>query len=360
MNSTMSAIRKFLFTTLLLCFVVGVQAQIPSYYSNLDFDESGEPFKEQLSTLITDTHFFFLPYTGASVDTWGVLKSADLDTENTQQVLLVYGYDNSDDLFRSDRSRDVDSNCTTSGCIGLWNREHVYPRSIANPNLEVNFPGPGTDAHNLRASDSQMNSSRGNRIFESGSGNAGITAQGNFYPGDEWKGDVARMMMYMYVRYTEQCLANDIAFSSNNSHVDMPDLLLQWNAEDPVSDFEMQRNDVISGIQGNRNPFIDNPYLATIIWGGTPAEDTWQLLSTQDLSATPQFSIYPTLTSDYIYIKDSQTGPYQITLIDYSGRLLMKTTTNQPKIDVSALGSGYYILNVNNSSTAQSFKFLKR
>ncbi|MGB8704779.1 MAG: endonuclease [Gillisia sp.] len=53
------------------------------------------------------------------------------------------------------------------------------------------------------------------------------------------------------------------------------DLFLKWNREDPVSIFEIQRNNVIEGAQGNRNPFIDNPYIATLIWGGTPAENRW-------------------------------------------------------------------------------------
>ena len=53
------------------------------------------------------------------------------------------------------------------------------------------------------------------------------------------------------------------------------ELFLKWNVEDPVSAFEVQRNNVIEGAQGNRNPFIDNPYLATLIWGGTPAENKW-------------------------------------------------------------------------------------
>ncbi len=52
-------------------------------------------------------------------------------------------------------------------------------------------------------------------------------------------------------------------------------LFVRWNAEDPVSQIEIQRNNIIEGAQGNRNPFIDNPYLATIIWGGSTAEDLW-------------------------------------------------------------------------------------
>ena len=73
------------------------------------------------------------------------------------------------------------------------------------------------------------------------------------------------MVLYLNVRYGE-----------DYTKVGTLDLFLKWNREDPVSDFERQRNEVIEGAQGVRNPFIDNPYLATLIWGGTPAENTWE------------------------------------------------------------------------------------
>ena len=70
----------------------------------------------------------------------------------------------------------------------------------------------------------------------------------------------------------------------------MIDLFLQWNAEDPVSDFERQRNTFHENTsnqnaQGNRNPFIDNPILATRIWGGTKAEDSWGIYTNSDTEA---------------------------------------------------------------------------
>lgn len=352
--------RRILISGILLCFVLFVHAQIPSYYSSIEFNQPGEALKVQLSDLITTTHFNFLPYTSTAIDTWDVIKNADLDTENPSVVLLVYGSDDTDGVFLTDRSRDRDLDCTTSGCIGLWTREHVYPRSLANPSLDVSAPGAGTDVHNLRACDSQMNSSRGNRVFAAGNGGSGITAQGHFYPGDEWKGDVARMMMYMYVRYSDQCLANDVAFSSNSTHPDMPDIFLEWNAEDPVSDYEIQRNTEIAAIQGNRNPFIDNPYLATLVWGGDAAEDTWQLLSVDDSSNASPINIYPTMAVDYIYVNNNKSVIYQYTITDYSGRILMNTAHQQSKIDVSALRYGYYILNINTGQGRQSFKFFKQ
>ncbi|WP_083540816.1 endonuclease I family protein [Aequorivita viscosa] len=178
--------------------------------------------------------------------------------------------------------------------MGLWNREHVFARSLANPSLDTSYPSAGTDVHNLRSCDSQMNSSRSNRIFQDGNGNSHITSIGNFYPGDEHKGDVARIAMYMYTRYPEQCEAINLGYgTTDNSPLnDMPDVFLRWNLEDPVSQFEKERNEVIYQYQGNRNPFIDNPYIATLIWNGEAAEDTWGSLSTGG-AEVESLSVYP-------------------------------------------------------------------
>src|SRR5690554_7985812 len=68
-----------------------------------------------------------------------------------------------------------------------------------------NTIGIAADPHNIRACDQRANQIRGNKRFGEGSGNARVIGN-HWYPGDEWKGDVARMMMYMYVRYDERCL----------------------------------------------------------------------------------------------------------------------------------------------------------
>ena len=77
------------------------------------------------------------------------------------------------------------------------------------------------------------------------------------------------------MRYKSQCLPLNITMNPATYSSDFPDILLKWNVEDPVSDFERNRNNVVYNIQHNRNPFIDNPYLATVIWGGPSAQNTW-------------------------------------------------------------------------------------
>jgi len=100
--------------------------------------------------------------------------------------------------------------------------------------------------------------------------------------------------MYMYTRYPEQCEAINLGYgTTDNSPLnDMPDVFLRWNLEDPVSQFEKERNEVIYQYQGNRNPFIDNPYIATLIWNGEAAEDTSGSLSTGG-AEVESLSVYP-------------------------------------------------------------------
>ncbi len=241
-------------------------SQVPSYYNDVNLNLSGNALMNELGSKVTNTHITFLSYTPG---VWDALKQTDLDPTDASKVILIYGYNDTDGNSTTDRTRGVNNN---GGGSTDWNREHVYPRSLGNPNLGSS--GPGSDAHHLRPSDVQRNSSRGNRKFADGSGNSGATSQGYWYPGDEFKGDVARMMMYMYIRYGNRCLPTNVgvgAISPNDSN--MLQLFLEWNAEDPVSQLELQRNPLLENIQGNRNPFIDNPAFATQIWGGPQAED---------------------------------------------------------------------------------------
>ena len=97
-----------------------------------------------------------------------------------------------------------------TGDTYVWNREHVFPKSLANPKLDTDIPGPSTDAHHLRAADRTRNSARNNRKYGRGTGTSNYSTldfhegldgpnTAAWYPGDDWKGDAARMIMYMYL-----------------------------------------------------------------------------------------------------------------------------------------------------------------
>ena len=320
--------KKLLLLSLLI-FSAFIYSQ-ESYYDGLDFSKSGIALKADLATRITSTHTNFLVYTPG---VWEASKITDVNPENNSEVLLIYGYAASGEYSRT---RGVNDN---GGSQGQWNREHVYPRSLGNPNLE--FVGPGADAHHLRPADVNYNSQRSNTIFAEGSGDSG-NVSGGWYPGDEWKGDVARMMMYMYVRYDEVCLPSRVGNGSNASTPDdMIDLFLKWNVEDPVSDFERQRNTYHNNTsntyaQGNRNPFIDNAYLATRIWGGDPAEDYWGIFTTQDDEAptTPTNVTVTNITTNALSVSwsastdNESVSGYEVLLNDNLAGETSSTTFN--------------------------------
>lgn len=215
-----------------------VPQTLQDYYKSVDFSKTGNELHEQLATLTIAKHANFLDYG----ERHKYLPQADRAENQSNKVVLIYTGE-----VRSSRSNDV-------------NTEHVYPQS------KIGMTAKG-DLHHLRYCDVKTNSARGNHPFTEGSGKTGLIGKNAWYPGDEWKGDVARMVLYLNLRYNED-LGADIS-------VQGIDLLLKWNAEDPVSQIEKNRNDVIEKAQGNRNPFIDNPYLATLIWGKNKAENRW-------------------------------------------------------------------------------------
>ena len=265
-----------------------------SYYNDVDLDLTGSELKNALSTKITQTHTKFLQYTP---DVWIASKITDANPNNTDEVILIYGWEAGNDQDdRNDRTRSNTLQDNGSNGSFVWNREHVYPQSLGTPDITTSTI-PGQDAHSLRPVDKPTNSSRGNKRFAEGSGNSGVSNNG-WYPGDEWKGDVARMMMYMYVRYDDQCLPTNVGIGDSSLTQDaMIDLFLKWNVDDPVSAIEIARNEYHenrnnSAAQGNRNPFIDNPYLATIIWGGNDnAEDLWGISSDDDVDPSQPINV---------------------------------------------------------------------
>ena len=223
----------------------------------------------------------------------------------------------------------------------------------------TNEPGSGTDVHNLRPADSQKNTQRSNRLFIDDSGEDSKIVNGDyFYPGDEWKGDVARIIMYMYLRYPSQCQAIDSATGSANysPNGDMPDVFLEWNEEDPVSALELTRNDVISSYQGNRNPFIDNPYLATLIWNGPAAVDSWGTLSTT-VENEVSIHISPTITNRTITISGLDDIEFKLLIYNQLGQKMIYSSTSKT-IDVSSFPSGLYILNLETTKGNYQSKFI--
>lgn len=343
--------RQFLLL-LSLCFY-GAFGQIPAYYNSVDFGLTELALKEELSDLITTTHTSPTSYS----EVWDVLKVSDLDPTNSSVVLLIYGYNDGDGDVTNDRTRDKNDN---GGSPGEWNREHVYPKSLGAPDLGTS--GPGSDPHNLRASDVQMNGNRSNRMYADASGNAG-TVGSNWYPGDEWKGDAARILMYMYLRYGNRCLPTAVAVGSTNAiDPNMVNILLEWNAEDPVSQHERDRNDAIHDAIGNRNPFIDNPHIANHIWGGMEAEDTWGNLSNEE-EYLNDFSLYPNpANGNIIQIRNIPTSITFITLTAINGELVYTFNPSQNltnlEVSIADFEKGIYFVSLHSNMGVKTKKLI--
>ncbi|WP_305852417.1 endonuclease [Lutibacter sp. A64] len=349
--------KKTTLSILLFITIIPFYGQIQSYYNGLDFTKTGNELFLELSERLESTHSA-IPYTGSPIDVWEACRRADEDPDNADNVLLIYGYNDTDGIPNTDRSRDKDLKDTGGGDLERWNREHVFAKSLANPGLDTDEPGPGTDVHNLRPADSERNSDRSNRKFTDGSGNSAIvSSNGGWYPGDEWKGDVARIVMYMYTRYhgagnlvsQTNCLPINVGFGTTLTvDENMVDLFLKWNKEDPVSEFEANRNEVLAGIQGNRNPFIDNPYLATLIWGGLEAEDKWWSNNSSDdeMPTTPSNLIVSDITNETAVVTwDASTD--NVAVYDYliylNGEYLQSEITNSTIISGLKASTNYTV-----------------
>lgn len=201
---------------------------------------------------------------------WEILKYADEDPDNSDNVILIYTRRSVPKSDKDSGQNDPDS----------WNREHVWAKSHGFPKEKQHAY---TDAHHIRPADRSINTSRNNREFDDDGDAQGECLdcgrdKNSWYPGDGVRGDVARMMFYMAVRYE--------GYDSNTPDLELVDnitkqpsgvpqnekfgklcTLYLWHLQDPVSEIETRRNSRIYEWQENRNPFIDHPEWVSAIWG---------------------------------------------------------------------------------------------
>jgi len=359
--------RKIYLSIAIFTFTLAIaQSGAPAapYYNGFNWNQSGVALKNALDTKLTDTHTNFISYTPG---VWNASKATDLDPSNPANVLLIYGWENGSDAdVTNDLFRDKNAN---GGNTGDWNREHVFAKSLGTPVLnDGGASDAGEDAHHLRAADVQRNNTRGNQKFAAGSGNSG-NVTGGWYPGDCWKGDVSRMMMYMYLRYDSQCLPTAVGTGTTAAtDSDMVNLFLQWNAEDPVDQYEDNRNTYHGNIantyaQGNRNPFIDNPYLATVIWGGPVAENRWPaiFLSTDTFDLLSDVTIYPNPTNNHRINIETTATLDEIQLININGQIIQQIKypkATQNRYIIENLPEGFYFLKLNSDTQSMVKKVI--
>jgi len=253
------------FTELLIIAVACSSLLCADYYDGTE-GLTGEELKSALHEIIKD-------HTQFSYDAVEeILINTDEDPNNPDNVILLYtGISIPKSEF--------------GGMEDDWNREHVWAKSHGDFGTA---PGPGTDVHHIRPANVWVNSCRGNKDFDNGGSPvyynsylAGWSDADSWEPRDEVKGDVARMILYMAVRYEgndgelDLEVVDDIPSAPNNEpyHAKLS-TLLEWHIEDPVDEWEQSRNNKIYEFwQHNRNPFIDHPEFADLIWNDNSIED---------------------------------------------------------------------------------------
>ncbi|MCZ7412970.1 endonuclease I family protein [Streptomyces sp. WMMC897] len=227
----------------------------PAGYYDAAEGKSGQQLRQALHDIVDDHDT--LSYS----EVWGALRETDEDPYDASSVILLYsGYSKSE----YDNGGDVDD----------WNREHVWAKSHGDFGTSR---GPGTDLHHLRPTDVTVNGARGNKDFDHGGSPVhqapeSYTDHDSFEPRDAVKGDVARMIFYMAVRYEgDDSFAdlelNDLVGNGSAPYMGRLSVLKQWHEQDPPDTFEQRRNDVIyERYQHNRNPFVDRPEWVGSIW----------------------------------------------------------------------------------------------
>ncbi len=301
-------------------------AQPAGYYNGTE-GKNGSELKSILNDIISG-HIDF-SYNQAKY----IINYSDADPVNENNVILFY----------TQRSQDADTYGTGDNDI---NREHVWAKSHGDFSGVRPMDG---DAFNLRPSDASVNILRSNLDFDecSATGTEVTEAPGTYYTGNQWepsdavKGQVARIIFYMATRYEGEDGELDLeAVDALNTSPDPEhgklSTLLQWNRDFPPSDFERRRNERIWESQQNRNPFVDHPEFADLIWNNDPVAD----ISIGELAMNPayplvgesaeintQISSSLALTGVTLYWGDSYNSEAQETTMSSSGDIYSGTIT---------------------------------
>ena len=340
---------------LTVIFLYGIlKAQVPPGYYNATHQLYGISLKQALYNLIKNHRVY--EYTSDTTDTWDLLKDLDRDSLNPSNVIEIY------------TGWSVNAAQEYNNGNG-WEREHVWAK--VHGGFDINPPA-GTDVHHLRPIDKTINAARNSRWFAECNEpyTVGGLPSGSYYSTNQWvwkprdcdKGDVARMLFYMAVRYEGENGEPDLElvdYLPAINHDPAPIMaklsdLLQWHAQDPVDSYERKRNDLIyTKYQHNRNPFIDVPDFAWAIW------DAKTLM--QDHSASSILRLYPNTSSENWMVYNSLQNKLQLQVYSSLGALVYENQTheNATLIDIRTWAKGMYTVVCKSNTTVRCFKAVK-
>jgi endonuclease I len=303
--------KKLLLSLILIPAVWICFGQVPVGYYDSSKGLSGTSLKAALHSIVIRNHKR-IPWESSAIESWSVLYKSDEDPQNPGNVIMVY-------TGQSIKAHDS---------IGhhQWEREHIWARSHGDfDDIQI----PKCDLHNLKPVDGSFNGPAGKWYKDYDKGGIPFKKDGietecftdndSWEPREEDKGDIARILFYMDVRYEGGKEGLDLQLIDEVNTVLKTDsgkvgsygklsTLLEWNQLDPVDDFERNRNEVIYSYQKNRNPFIDHPEFADLLWkekaGGT---------------GSGLVLVFPVPSSDFIHIVWNGKNPGQGKLVNSNG-----------------------------------------
>jgi endonuclease I/methionine-rich copper-binding protein CopC len=321
-------VKILFFLSVFVAFALSATAQtsIEEYYQNATGKTGGE-LKTALHFIISDNKV--LPYTtmadGDDYNVWKALEITDEDPNNSDNVILIYTGRSDLKTHKDDGTSDADA----------WNREHIWAKSHGFGGDPRENPGAATDIHALRPCDKSVNSDRSNKFFDDG-GTAHSEATECLSDNDSWeprdavKGDVARMILYMAVRYEGEGdnpdleMTNDMTYSKENYTAPFfgkLSTLIEWNTQDPVDDSERARNEKVYTIQNNRNPFINHPEWVNTIWVDTD-------------SNSPEITNYsPEKESDAVSLSSNLLLTFNEEVQEGTGSLIIKQFSDDSEFE---------------------------
>ena len=251
---------------LLSLFAVVVLAQA-DYYKSVDGVNGGATLKTALYELIKNHKK--ISYGSGESSTWGAFYTTDAVVENGKRRVL--------DMYSAEKRYFGSKGSAVSG----MNIEHSVAKSWWGGTQNNAY----CDLHHLNPSDQNANSRKSNYplgeltsvSWDNGVtfvGKANIDGNSNqnaYEPCDEYKGDFARVFMYMFTCYQDLTWKYTWMNYEKSTYPTLKpwavELLLKWHKQDPVSEKEVNRNNAVYAVQGNRNPFVDYPQLADYVWG---------------------------------------------------------------------------------------------
>ena len=334
--------KLYVFLTLIIT-AVALNAQPQGYYDGTE-GLTGNALKAKLHTIIkNDDH---VSYSGL----WSAYQQTDKKPNG--KVWDIYS-----DVPNGTPPYEftfVTDQCGNYGGEGdCYNREHLWAQSWTNDNSTHK-----TDLHHVYPTDGYVNNRRGNYAFGEVN-NATWTSQNGgklgpntvsgfsgtvFEPIDDYKGDIARALMYVSVRYYQEDGSWSTSDMSNKSVIKdwAMTMLLRWHKEDPVDEKEINRNNKVYNIQGNRNPFVDYPEFAPMIW-----DPNWDNIEDQYVT-TVFVNVWPNPATSTVNIKGENLNA--VYMYNAMGQLVLsmdvQNIDNQTVIDVTGFNSGIYLMNI--------------